>query len=94
MDAATIQARLMLLDNADFFANEDLYVAQLFFVKLVLAFNDPVFGPRSSMLMRLMMGQRGLSPLWALLRGKKYRSRDEIRELKLRYDVGPNQVRG
>ena len=92
MDAATTQARMLLMSDPDFFTNEDLYVAQLFMVKLVLAFNDPVFGPQSSTLMRLMLGQRGLSPLWALLRGKKYRSPDEIRELKLRYDVGPEQV--
>ncbi|KAK3905314.1 hypothetical protein C8A05DRAFT_30836, partial [Staphylotrichum tortipilum] len=92
MDAATSQARMTLLNNPDFFTNEDLYTAQLFIVKLLLVFNDPVFGPQSSMLMRLMLGQRGLSPLWALLRGKKYRSTTEIRQLKLRYDVGPEQI--
>ncbi|EAQ86491.1 hypothetical protein CHGG_07744 [Chaetomium globosum CBS 148.51] len=92
MDAATTQARMMLLNNPDFFSNEDLYIAQLFMVKLILAFNDPVFGPQSSMLMRLMLGQRGLSPLWALLRGLKYRTAAEIRQLKLRYDVGPDQL--
>lgn len=36
---------MMLLNNPDFFSNEDLYNAQLFIVKLDLAFNDPVFGP-------------------------------------------------
>ncbi|KAJ4306567.1 hypothetical protein N0V88_001371 [Collariella sp. IMI 366227] len=92
MDAATTQARMMLLNNPDFFSNEDMYVAQVFMVKLVLLFNDPVYGPGSSMLMRLMLGQRGLAPLWALLRGKKYRSFEEVRRLKLRYDVGPDQV--
>ncbi|KAH6640942.1 hypothetical protein F5144DRAFT_641492 [Chaetomium tenue] len=92
MDAATTQARMMLLNNPDFFSNEDLYIAQLFMVKLILAFNDPVFGPQSTMLMRLMLGQRGLSPLWALLRGLKYRTGAEIRQLKLRYDVGPDQL--
>ncbi|KAG7289058.1 hypothetical protein NEMBOFW57_005420 [Staphylotrichum longicolle] len=92
MDASTTQARMVLLNNPDFFSDEDLYIAQLFLVKLVLAFNDPVFGPQSSMLMRLMMGQRSLSPLWALLRGKKYRTPAEIRQLKLRYDVGSDQI--
>ena len=92
MDAATSQARMLLLNNPDFFSNEDLYIAQLFMIKLILAFNDPIFGPQSSMLMRLMLGQRGLSPLWALLRGKQYRSSVEIRRLKLMYDVGPDQI--
>ncbi|KAL1836643.1 hypothetical protein VTJ49DRAFT_4818 [Mycothermus thermophilus] len=93
MDAATTQARMMLLNNPDFFTNEDLFLAQMFIVKLILLFNDPVFGPGSTMLMRLMLGQRGLSPLWALLRGLKYRTAREIRELKLRYDVSPEQLR-
>jgi hypothetical protein len=92
MDAATTQARIMLLNNPDFFSNEDLYIAQLFMIKLVLAFNDPVFGPQSAMLMRLMLGQRSLSPLWAMLRGKKYRTIAEIRDLKLRYDVGAEHI--
>ncbi|KAL2021237.1 hypothetical protein VTK56DRAFT_7424 [Thermocarpiscus australiensis] len=93
MDVSTTRGRIILWNNPDFFTNEDLYIAQLFFVKLILAFNDPVFGPQSSMLMRLMMGQKGLSPLWALLRGKKYRSAEEIRALKLYYDVGPDAER-
>ncbi|KAK4127642.1 hypothetical protein N657DRAFT_687881 [Parathielavia appendiculata] len=92
MDAATSQARMILLNNPVFFTDEDLYIAQLFMVKLVLAFNNPIFGPQSSSLMRLMMGQRGLTPLWQLLRGKKYRTATEIRQLKLRYDVVPEQV--
>ncbi|KAK4110774.1 hypothetical protein N656DRAFT_735506, partial [Canariomyces notabilis] len=92
MDAATSSARMRLINNPDFFTDEDLYIAQLFMVKLVLAFNDPIFGPQSTCLMRLMLGQRSLSPLWALLRGKKYRSEGEIEKLKLRYDVGPEDV--
>ncbi|GAB1314376.1 F-box domain-containing protein [Madurella fahalii] len=92
MDASTSRGRMLLMKNPDFFTNDDLYIAQLFMIKLVLAFNDPVFGPQSSLLMRLMMGQRSLSSLWALLRGKKYRTPAEIRELKLRYDVGPNDA--
>jgi hypothetical protein len=93
MDASSTHARMILLNNPDFFSNEDLYIAQLFMVKLVLAFNDPIFGPQSSHLMRLMMGQRGLTPLWEMLRGKRYRTVEEIRHLKLRYDVGPEQFR-
>ncbi|KAK4142265.1 uncharacterized protein C8A04DRAFT_13379 [Dichotomopilus funicola] len=92
MDASASRVRVMFLNNPDFFTDEDLYIAQMFMVKLVLAFNHPTFGPQSSMLMRLMLGQRGLSPLWALLRNKKYRSAAEIRQLKLRYDVGAAQI--
>jgi hypothetical protein len=92
MDAGHTAARVQLVGVPDFFTDEDLYIAQLFMVKLVLAFNDPNFGPQSSTLMRLMMGQRGLSPLWKLLRGKEYRTVKEIRDLKLRYDFHPSLV--
>ncbi|KAL2122358.1 hypothetical protein VTJ04DRAFT_2813 [Mycothermus thermophilus] len=94
MDAATTHARMALLDNPDFFTNEDLLLAQMFFLKLILAFNDPIYGPGSRTLMSLMLGQRSLSSLWAMLRGFKYRTVAEIRQLKLRYDVGPGHFVG
>ncbi|KAK3308605.1 uncharacterized protein B0T15DRAFT_112482 [Chaetomium strumarium] len=92
MDVGRTAGRVQLMNDPDFFSDEDLYIAQLFMVKLVLAFNHPNFGPQSSMLMRLMMGQRGLSPLWKLLRGKQYRTAAEIRQLKLRYDFDPRLI--
>jgi hypothetical protein len=49
MDAATTQARMILMNNPDFFTNQDLYISQNFMVKLVLALNDPDFGPQSTM---------------------------------------------
>ncbi|KAK3997601.1 hypothetical protein QBC44DRAFT_229370, partial [Cladorrhinum sp. PSN332] len=89
MDASASATRMVLICNQDFFTDDDLYIAQMFVVKLNLCFNDPVFGPRSGKLMRLMLGQKGLSPLWALLRRKKYTTKQEIRQLKIRYDVPP-----
>ncbi|KAK4227094.1 hypothetical protein QBC38DRAFT_478675 [Podospora fimiseda] len=92
MDAASTSTRVTLISNQDFFTDEELYIGQMFCIKLNLCFNDPVFGPRSSHLMRLMLGQKGLSPLWALLRRKKYTTKNEIRQLKIRYDVPPTPI--
>ncbi|KAK3684754.1 hypothetical protein B0T22DRAFT_382281, partial [Podospora appendiculata] len=90
MDTATNAARVKLLRDRNFFTNVDLYLMQMFVVKLNLCFNDPVYGPETDGLTQLMLGQRGLSPLWALLRRKRFTERQEIVELKVRYDVGPS----
>ncbi|KAK4467038.1 hypothetical protein QBC42DRAFT_215278, partial [Cladorrhinum samala] len=90
MDASASIIRMTLLASEEFFTDDELYICQMFFIKLCLLFNDPVFGPQSSTLAKLMLGQKGLSPLWALLRRKKYTTSLEIRQLKLRYDVPPD----
>ncbi|KAK3374032.1 hypothetical protein B0T24DRAFT_488353, partial [Lasiosphaeria ovina] len=87
MDVATTAGRNEVLANEEFFTDLDLYFTQQFFVKLCLCFNNPVYGPHSTMMMKIMMGQKGLSPLWALLRRKKYTTVLEAQQLKIRYDV-------
>ncbi|KAK0635194.1 hypothetical protein B0T17DRAFT_473785, partial [Bombardia bombarda] len=89
MDVATSKGRAILLRNKDLFTDDELYKAQLFFVKLAMLFNDPVRGDVSLNVMKLMMGQKSFSPLWALLRGKKYTEYKDIEKLKIMYDVGP-----
>ncbi|VBB76267.1 Putative protein of unknown function [Podospora comata] len=89
LECPTNRMRLTLFCNESFLTDDDLYRFQLFFVKLVLLFNDPVFGPGSTVLARLFMGQRGLSPLWKFLRRKAYTTEAGIHQLKLRYDVPP-----
>lgn len=86
MDIATTAQRGALLRNRNVWTDVDLYNAQMFFVKLGLHFNDPIYGPRSYDLLRLMMGQKGLFPLWQLLLRKRFTTVIEILELKVRYD--------
>ncbi|KAK3377742.1 hypothetical protein B0H63DRAFT_224106 [Podospora didyma] len=93
MDIATSAQRVTIMQNKEFFTNQDLYITQQFFVKLLMRFNDPIFGPASTALLQLMMGQRGLTPLWALLRRKKYTVKKEIETLKVLYDVAPDAAR-
>ncbi|KAH7318497.1 hypothetical protein B0I35DRAFT_503022 [Stachybotrys elegans] len=78
--------RQAFMRDHSIWANEDVYNAQLFFIKLCMLFNDPIYGPGAPDLMQLFMGQRGLFPLWQLLMRKRYVSLSEIVQLKVRYD--------
>lgn len=87
MDIATTEQRGALLRNQNVWADIDLYNAQMFFVKLGLHFTDPIYGPRSHELLHLMLGQKGLFPLWLLFLRKRFTTVIEIMELKVRYDL-------
>lgn len=89
MDISTSEARVRLFRSEDLITSPDLFVLHMIMVKLMLAFNDPIYGPESPALLELMLGQRSLSSLWALLRHKKYTKKRDIRQLKLTYDVEP-----
>ncbi|KAK1835785.1 hypothetical protein QBC39DRAFT_297590 [Podospora conica] len=91
MDASTSIGRTQIMKNA-LVQPRDLFHMQLFFVKLQLLFNDPIYGPGSSMLLKLMLGQRSLTVLWAMLRRKQYTTQREMMQLKLRYDVSPTHL--
>lgn len=86
MELATSHQRRALLRNKSLWTDCDLYNAQLLFIKLGMHFNDPVYGPNTYELLHLMMGQKGLYPLWQLLMRKRFTRLPEILELKVRYD--------
>ncbi|KAL6819615.1 hypothetical protein J3E69DRAFT_358023 [Trichoderma sp. SZMC 28015] len=86
MDVATTQQRQAMLQMTHIFKDTDLYNMQMFFIKLSMAFNDPVYGPCTFDLVQLMMGQKGLFKLWQLLTRKKFNKLADILDLKLRYD--------
>lgn len=96
MDVSTTRQRQALLRNTDIWTDVDLYNAQFFFIKLGMHFNDPVYGPNTYDLLFLMMGQRGLYPLWQLLMHKKYTKLPELLELSVRYnfDIPPDHWGG
>ncbi|KAJ4399730.1 hypothetical protein N0V85_005932, partial [Neurospora sp. IMI 360204] len=89
MDVASCRGRAVLIRSQTLFTDEDLYRARLFFIKLYMLFADPVFGPKSTALAKLFLGQKGFTPLWQFLRRKKYTTEQEIVEMKTRYDVRP-----
>ncbi|CAM1508281.1 Fc.00g051290.m01.CDS01 [Cosmosporella sp. VM-42] len=86
MDVATTAQRQVIMANAKNWEDEDLYNAQFFFIKLGMHFNDPIYGPCTYELLHLMMGQKGLYPLWQLLMNKKYNNIHDIIEARIRYD--------
>ncbi|KAH7166008.1 hypothetical protein EDB81DRAFT_611702, partial [Dactylonectria macrodidyma] len=86
MEVATTAQRQALLRSPELWSERDLYNAQFFFVKLGMHCIDPVFGPAETELVDIMLGQKGLYPLWQLLMCKKYTKLHEFRDLKVRYD--------
>lgn len=86
MDITTTRHRMALLSNKKLWSDQDLYNGQLFFVKLTMHTNDPVYGPASVELMQLFMGQKTLYSLWQLLFRKHFTGLRELLELKLRYN--------
>lgn len=86
MDMGYTEHRRAMLRNPKLWRDEDLYNAQLLFVKLGMHFNDPVYGPSSYELLHLILGQRGLYPLWQLLTRRRWTTLGELVEAKVRYD--------
>ena len=91
MDVATNSKRRSVITNRHFTTEQDLYNAQLFFVKLLLLFNDPVYGPGSGKMLYVFMGQKGLTPLWQLLRRKGFTRPHELMQAAVRYDIPPTE---
>ncbi|KAI5461345.1 hypothetical protein BGZ63DRAFT_472458 [Mariannaea sp. PMI_226] len=88
-ELATTRQRIGWLKNKEIWTEEHLYNAQFLFVKLLMHFNDPIYGPSSHSLLRVFLGQKGLFRLWQLLLCKKWRTLIEIMELTTWYDSRP-----
>ncbi|KAK7409574.1 hypothetical protein QQX98_008236 [Neonectria punicea] len=86
LEVSTTHQRQSMLRNEQLWTERDLYNAQFFFIKLAMHFNDPIYGPPSYDLVHLMLGQKGLYPLYQLLMRTKYTTLSEIVQLKVRYD--------
>ncbi|PQE23832.1 histidine kinase group protein [Rutstroemia sp. NJR-2017a BBW] len=89
MDISTSSLRTALFHNRLFWTDTDLYNLQSFIVKLDMRFNDPTDGPGSDALRKLMLGQRGLTPLYRLLSRTGFRGVWELKQAMVRYDYTP-----
>ncbi|KAH6666851.1 hypothetical protein B0J14DRAFT_490477 [Halenospora varia] len=85
MDMATNRQRVAFM-RSSYWGWEDLYNVQMFVVKLDMRFNDPIDGPASDQMRKLFLGQRGLSPLWRLLKRTGFRSLEDVIKLSVRYN--------
>ncbi|KAG8665737.1 hypothetical protein FPOAC2_10819 [Fusarium poae] len=87
MEISTTRQRQLFLRNEKYWTDQHLYNVQFFLVKLAMAFNHPFFHPIKLDMVHLMMGQKGLHPLWQLLMKQRYTNLSELMELKTRYDL-------
>jgi hypothetical protein len=89
MDIPTSARRVQLMHNENYWTDNDLYNLQMLFVKLDLRFNDPLEGPGDDGLRKLMLGQRGLTPLRDLLKRTRFTDTLEALEACVRYSYWP-----
>ena len=84
MDVSTCRQRVQLM-NSPYYTDKDIFNMQMFFVKLDMRFNSPYDGPGNDQLRRLMLGQRGLTPLRHLLKRKIGLTEIELSKMGARY---------
>ncbi|TGO33865.1 hypothetical protein BHYA_0224g00210 [Botrytis hyacinthi] len=89
MDLSTTLDRVRLIHNRTFFTDHDLYNIQHFIVKLDMRLNCPTDGPGSDFLRKLMLGQRGLTPLCRLLTRTGFTDLYELYQYSVRYSYTP-----
>ncbi|KAF5875940.1 uncharacterized protein Bfra_002336 [Botrytis fragariae] len=89
MDLSTTLDRVRLIHNRTFFTDQDLYNIQHFIVKLDMRLNCPTDGPGSDFLRKLMLGQRGLTPLFRLLTRTAFTDLYELYQYSVRYSYTP-----
>ncbi|KAK2623812.1 hypothetical protein QTJ16_006993 [Diplocarpon rosae] len=94
MDIATSARRVQVMHSAKYFTALDLFNIQMFVVKLDMRFNDPIDGPADDHLRKLMLGQRGLTPLCRMLKREKVFDEMDVVKLAVKYDwVPPEDLR-
>lgn len=89
MDIPTSARRVQLMHNEKYWTDSDLYNIQMLVLKLDMRFNDPIEGPCDDGLRKLMLGQRGLTPLCQLLKRTRFTDPLEVLEACLRYSYWP-----
>ncbi|EKD14732.1 uncharacterized protein L3040_002840 [Drepanopeziza brunnea f. sp. 'multigermtubi'] len=89
MDISTSARRAQVMHSRSYFTNMDLYNIQLFVVKLDMRFNDPIDGPADDHLRKLMLGQKGLTPLRRMLRRERFTKEVDVIKAAIRYDWAP-----
>ncbi|KAF4630279.1 hypothetical protein G7Y89_g7859 [Cudoniella acicularis] len=84
MEIATTRQRVQLMQSK-YFGDLDIYHIQLFIIKLDMRFNDPVDGPGDATMRKIFLGQKGLGPLWKLLKRVAFTDAMEVVKLGIRY---------
>ncbi|ELR02529.1 hypothetical protein VC83_08836 [Pseudogymnoascus destructans] len=85
MDVATTAGRICLVHNETWWTDVDCWNVQAWVLKLGMRFNEPMTGIGDDGLVRVMLGQRGLTPLWRLLMRRGFTTAVEVLRAAVRY---------
>ncbi|KAL8667786.1 MAG: hypothetical protein Q9202_000250 [Teloschistes flavicans] len=86
IDIPTNRQRGQLMHNPAFWTEQDLYLATLFVMKLDMLLTCPFTGEGDLGLRRMLLGQRSLSTLAAVMKREEMRNEYEMLQMILRFD--------
>jgi len=89
MDLGDNARRIGLIHNKTFWTNKDLFIATMFFIKLDMRFTDPIDGNGEMSLRKLLLAQRSLSILLAVLKRKEMVNELEMLQMYVRWKYNP-----
>lgn len=86
MDLPTNAQRGNLIRNADYWTDQDLYLATLFITKLDMLLTCPMTGEGDLGLRKMLLGQRSLATLASVLKREAMRNQYEMLKLIVEYN--------
>jgi hypothetical protein len=94
LDLPDSRRRIGIVHNPALWSNSDLYIASMFFLKLDMAYTDPVDGTGEYKLRKLLMAQRSLSTTAAVLRREEMRNQYELLQMHVRWTLDTQDLPG
>lgn len=92
MDISDTQRRIATVRNPDLWSEVELYIACMFFMKLDMACSDPVDGNGEKGLRRLLLAQRSLSKLDAVLKREELWDFYELMQMHVEWKLNRAQM--
>lgn len=81
--------RVGIIHNREFWADEDLYLATMFFIKLDLRFTHPITGNGERRMRNMLLGQRSLSTLLRVLKRQEMLSQLDLLRMIVEWNYRP-----
>lgn len=81
--------RIGIIHNREFWTDEHLYLATLFFIKLDLRFTDPITGDGERGMRNMLLGQRSLSTLLRVLKRQEMLSQLDLLRMIVAWNYRP-----
>ena len=85
--------RIGLMHNTSFWADKDLFLATMFFIKLDMRLTHPTAGNGEIGLRKMLLGQRSLSTLAKVLRREEMRTQVDMLRMIVRFNYEPPRYR-